>query len=232
MSQKGQKVGEVDYVFRRSTSNSTGVVTTLNVTGLEVEADTPYIVEIHQHKGRNGRELLATAEVRTSKKGNQITVPQAVVKETDAIKPGVPAILKLFELVEEEPDVGVSDSASVLGRHDVSSDPTCEDNCDARLYSERAKEYLEQAGGSAELTFRNLRNQQETTQVTHCNYATSGNAISFKKRIRKDIDAQPGDLIEIIKPSDPQDKDVEELIREMHGMMMEMYNEWMEQQND
>jgi len=37
---------------------------------------------------------------------------------------------------------------------------------------------------------------------------------------------------ELSAPKPNDDKDVEELIREMHGMMMEMYNEWMQQQND
>jgi len=233
MASKGEQAGEIRYVFRRSESNPTGVVSTVSIgNDVDVEPSTEYILEAHRDNGRNGREKIATTEIRTSETGKQLTIPKATIEETEQIKPGVPVVLKLFEVEEEEaeePQVEISDNASVLGRNTVSADPSCSDGCDARLHSEPAKEYLDSLGGTGELKFRNLRTNEEVVGESHSNYQKTGNAVQFKKRLREQINAQHGDLIEIIKPGRKEDKSVEELIREMHGMMMEMYNDYLEQ---
>jgi len=234
---QGDLVGvKKDYVFRHTDRVDHNVVTTVTVGDLDLDGGETYIGEIVNNGGRGGNETIATAEMNVSGDGNSLTIPYEVVRNSDKIVPGQTVNIKVFERVEVPEQI--SDSADILGRAEVVADPSVRDNCDARLTCEVASEYL--GDKRKTLRFRNTRTHEESEAETHSDYDKKTNAVSFPIELRERISAQPNDLIEIIKPAqsegadetNAEDKDVEELIREMHSMMMEMYNDYLEHTND
>jgi len=233
MQEKGQKIGEMDYVFRRSESSQTEVVNSINITDLSVNQDTEYFLEIYKNNGRNGREKIAATNVKTSKDGYRTSLPSETINNTEAIKPGVSAVLKLYTLAEKsDTQKTLTESIDVLDLSPVGSS-SARDGCDSRLYSERVKEYLEKQNGKAELTFRNVENGKQTVEKTTSEYESSKNAIGFPISIREQIDAKPGDTIELAKPNQTKiSPDTKAKIEEMHNMIEEMYGAYTTTKND
>jgi hypothetical protein len=234
---QGDLVGvKKHYVFRHTDRADHNVVTTITVGELDLDGGETYLVEIQNSGGRGGNETIVTAEMNVSEDGQSLTIPYEVVRDSNKIVPGQTVNIKVYERVEVPEQI--SDSADILGRAEVVGDPSVRDNCDARLTCESASEYL--GNDRKTIRFRNVRTKEEYEVETHSNYDKKTNAVSFPIIVREAISAEPADLIELIKPAQAasesedaaEDKDVEELIREMHGMMMEMYNDYLEHKND
>jgi len=235
---KGSFVGSIDnYVLRYSEQPDHNVVTTVRVGDLDLEGGHAYVIEIHNNGGRGGNKNITTTKVNTSQSGETVTIPTQVVRESDMLVPGQTVNIKVFEYAEAESQI--ADSTKVLDRTTVAKDKCVRDNCDSRLASQAVCEFL--GNDRRVLKFRNTRTQEETKGTTHSNYDKEGYAVSFPISVREKISAQPGDLIEIISPAQNDDmeltnqsadKDVEQLIREMHSAMMDMYNDYLERQDD
>jgi hypothetical protein len=231
--QKGELIAtKKNYVLRHTENNSQNIVTSVDVTSLDLTANNRYFVVVKGNNGPKGNSKIGSFSASTDKYGSNITIPIDFIKQKEQMKPGKTVDIRFHREIEA---TNLNDPAEVLGRAEVVEDTTVSDNCDARLTCEPVSDYLGEKYGV--IRFRNTRTQQECEAQTHSTYESDNNAVSFPKEIRSQIDARPGDLIELIGPADSSpdatdDKDVEELIREMHGMMMEMYNDYLEAQND
>jgi len=234
MQEKAEYVGTIDHVFRYTDRQEHNVVQNIGVSELDLEASTEHIITVDINGGRGGNETVLETTVNTNKEATQVSIPHEDIEKTEAIVPGRTAVLKVYTVEEEEVSEGLSDNTSVIARTTVKSDPSSSDDCYSLLHDKSVAEFL--SGTTKKLRFRNTRTMQESVGECHSDYDRWGN-FTFPSEVREAIGAQPDDLIEIIASSDaestaPHEQDVESLIREMHGMMMEMYNEYMELQNE
>jgi len=230
--EKGAKVDDMNgYVIRHGNSNKYNVVTSVSVSSLELSPSTEYIVEVMNERGPSGASNVGTFKAKTSANGENITIPTSFIEEHDEILPGQTVNLEFYErLPPQDEAVGISDNSRILGRSEVVADPSVSDGCDARLTCEKASKAI--SSGGETLKFRNTRTQMEIVSQTHADFAAEKNHISFPQEIRRSIEARPGDLIEIIRP-EPRgvngDREQEELIRETHRMVSEMYEAYLQQ---
>jgi len=234
MQEKAEHVGTINHVFRYTDQQEHNVVQNIGVSELDLEASTEYIITVDINGGRGGNETVLETAVNTNKEATQVSLPHEDIEKTEAIAPGRTAILKVYTVEEDDVADGLSDNTSVIARTTVKADPSSSDDCYSLLHDKSVAEFL--SGTSKKLQFRNTRTMQESVAECHSDYERRGH-FTFPSEVRESIGAQPDDLIEIIASSDgestsPDEQDVESLIREMHGMMMEMYNDYMELQNE
>jgi len=215
------------YVFRRTDSNRTGIVSTVRVSDLDLEPQTEYELEILEDSGQRGTIKLAGGiVVNTSKDGETITIPLDDLESRDAIMPGVSSKLEFYP--HEGQEHHVIDTAK------VSIDTTNNDGCNSQLHSPKASDYVDNNGKRTNVIFRNTRNGKTTTAETHTKYKNKTTRLLFPVDARKDIDANVRDKIEIIKPKSENTEDesiglekLTALVRENNHILTKLESEYM-----
>jgi len=236
MLEKGNKLAHKRYVFRKSESNKTGVVSTVSVSDLDLDPKTDYFVEISKDNGPNGKNMLTTMKTTTSSSANQINISTSVITDVEGIAPGVSAGLTFYEVVStKNTDNDTNDNTDLanrlLGVANVAVDNTASDGCDSRLHCQAASRYLDNQGKEGLLKFRNKRNNKETVAESHSNYQSNKNCVHTSIDVRQNIDTEPGDEIELFRidgGEDIADTRTAERIEEMHEMVSEMYEAYLE----
>lgn len=235
MAEKGKKVGEVSSVLRWTDSHGHNVQVNISVDGAGVECGEEYIAVIELYQGPDGMESVAEFEVTIHSNDKRITLPKDVIQSSDALVPGRSIKISFYGVIEDkditsqdqsQENYGISDSAEVLGRATPNKDPSSSDGLDSTLYHSAVGQYLEQNGESM-LKFRNIASGKETLGTSYAGYVDKESRFSFPKTVRDEIDVSEGDLIEIIKPAQA-DSDDEDKIDEIHRMVSEMYEAYLE----
>jgi len=223
MSQKGKKIGAVKQTLGIAEDKPKRVSPNIAPTNLDVEHGKSYLIELGIDRGQKGIEHVTEFTARTSNGKGRIHIPKSVVEGHDIIEPGRTIQATVFEVNKSDQDF--VDNSKVLDRATVVEDTSISDDCDARIKAHTAYEYLDDK--EKLLKFRNVDKNQEVTAMSNQNVPDGD--ISFTIGARKAINASPGDLIEVIKTETESDKDSQELIEEMHEMITEMYNAYLEQ---
>jgi len=234
MVEKGTYLGTMkNRVLRYSDAVDHNVVQTILVKDLELEPKEDYFVEMYTHGGQGSGEYITDFVATRHADKNQINIPKDVVTSNKAIQPGRTVDIKFYECVGEEDTFG--NSSQVLDRTQVIAASQKKDGCDSRLHSEDVARYLQENGPTA-LKFRNLRTSKECVAKSNSDYKGSSERFFFSKHARNMVDAAPGDLIEIIAEGcgveDDVDAETGELIKEMHDMVSEMYDAYIDAKND
>ncbi len=228
---KGDKVESIKHTFARSDSG--GVVTNISYSvDCNIQPSTEYILDIVN----NGRTHVDTSEIEPfrvtthNESNNTFNIPKRLI-DKHGIRPGHNVKINIYEPAMPADFVqDFTDDASVIGRTEVIGDSDNKDGCACRLQEKATYEYL--SSGKKSITFRNVEKKKEKTSVTSQNKVA--NRFSFPISVREDIDAEPGDLIELIKP---RDEDVDksgdkEKIDEMYEMISELYEAYTAAKND
>jgi len=182
-------------------------------------------------RGQKGIEHVTEFTAQTSNGKGRIHIPKSVVEGHDIIEPGRTIQATVFEVNKSDQDF--VDNSKVLDRATVVEDTSISDDCDARLKAHTAYEYLDDK--EKLLKFRNVDKNQEVTAMSNQNVPDGD--ISFTIGTRKAINASPGDLIEVIAPAEKEggtsdDHNRDEQIDEMHEMISEMYESYIQAKND
>jgi len=221
MSDKGQHVGSVETTLGISETQSHGVSNNISTQKAGVNPGESYIVELYSNHGPNGIEKIDEFEGKIANSQNRMTLKNDIVNSHDVIEPGRSIKLKFYEI---DPVSDFTDNSKVIDRCSAILDTSNSDNISSSLASEKVHSWLD--GQTKQLKFRNTRNQKEAVGRSSPNKTRNG--FTFAIDVREEIDANSGDLIEIISAEQEQDKEVDEMISEMHSMMMEMYNDYVE----
>ena len=227
----GERVESIKHTFARS--HSGGVVTNISYSvDCNIEPNTEYILDIVN----NGRTNVDTSEIEPfrvkthNESNNTFVIPKPII-DKHGIRPGHNVKINIYEPTEPTDFVqDFTDDASIIGRTEVIGDSDNRDGCACRLQEKNTYEYL--SSGEKSLKFRNVEKKKEAIEVTSQNKVP--NRFSFPISVREDINAEPGDLIELIKLSD---EDVEELgdkekIDELYEMVSELYEAYTAANND
>jgi hypothetical protein len=231
MARKLGRVGVAsNVVFRYSESNGLGVVKCINIEDADAEGDTRYMVELIKNNGPNKSQKIAEFVGKTRDSGNHMTVPAAVIRNTEDIKPGRTVNVYLYEMVEED-SVELSDSSEVLARTEFIK------RSSASFYNRAVSDYLEKENAD-KIKVRNTKNGKEVVAKTHTDYEQENdkNRFRFPPSAYDELDASPGDLAEIM-PVEESDESVTELsqkeeIQEIHDMVSEMYDAYLSTKDD
>jgi hypothetical protein len=234
MSESKQPVHIVEnYVFRKSESTPHGIVNIVSIGDSLLEPGESYKAELILQQGPNGIEKIASFEVNVDNGGSVISIPKETIETTEMIEPGRTVNIKIFPNPKWDPN-DFSDSSGVIARVETAKGKY-DGTPDCRMYSAKVSKYLN-SSKSNKLKFRNVRTNESAIAESHADYSSGENAFFFPIDAREKVSASPNDLIEIIEVEETEPisegKDVERLIREMHSMMMEMYNDYLESQND
>jgi len=243
VQKKGEKaVVKADYALRYTDSNDHGVVQSISLP--ESDSLVPkdeYIVEMYNDCGRNGKEKITEFTATLGGNGRSVTLPTDVITSNEDVRPGQTVFLVVYEVKQTKSDkesISISDSDTIIDRVTVRKDKTSKDNCDSSVYSMPVSEYLTEHGPTR-VKFRNVRTSKEAVAKSHANYSTNKGRVQFPSKARKKMDTKPGDLIEIIKvkseggKSDSgADSDMQTQIDEVHAMVQEMYDAYLDAQND
>jgi len=228
---KGEKVESIKHTFARNDSD--GVVTNISYSvDRNIQPSTDYILDIVN----NGITHVDTSEIEPFRitthntTNNTFNIPKRLI-DKHGIRPGHNVKINIYEpAVPADFVQDFTDDASVIGRTEVIADSDNRDGCACRLQNKAAYEYL--GSGEKRLKFRNVEKAKETTGAASQHKVA--NRFSFPISVRKDIDAEPGDLIELIKP---KDESVEKLghnekTDEIYEMISELYEAHIAAKND
>jgi len=228
MPQKGEHIGSMSHTLGLAESKTHNISNAIHTANVPVERGTEYLIELTVKSGTkqsSGPFCEFTANVVKSQ--DRFTIPKKVIEENNELVPGRTVKIDFYQL-EQSDEMELKDDNSVIDRVEVRSDKTNPDGVDSQLHSERVHEWI---GDEYKwVKFRNTRTKKESMEKVTTN--KTRNRFSFPINVRRDIDAKEGDLVEVIEVVTQSDKDVEELIREMHGVMMELYNTHLEQNDD
>jgi len=230
MFQKGERVGTIQTTLGRAPSKEHNVSQRIGLANMDdVENGETYIISVSGYGPLEIDEFELEVTIHESQKA--FSMPAKEIKD-NGLRPGHCISIQIFEKVEQPV---ISDNAAIIDRVNVNKDSHRMGNIDNKLYSKKVCSYIGN-DESSEVKFRNTKNGKE--EMGEVKQYPKPTEFSFPSVVRRGINPSPGDLIEIIAPknqenhTEDEDKDVEELIREMHGMMMEMYNDCMESQDD
>lgn len=237
MPRKGKRIGSVKHTLGLAESKEHRVSAHVPVKSIDVSIGEEYYIELAAVRGQSGDDYIDSFTANVDKQ-SRFCIPKPVIESNDKIEPGRTIRASLFESVEEEEPAELADDAKVLDRVEPVADSSQSDGLHSGLHSATVWDHLQE--GNSKLKFRNTRTQKEAIGEAQPYEAKNerGYRFSFPYHVRQQIEAESGDLIEVIAVSQQEatttveDKDVEELIREMHSMMMEMYNTYLEQHGE
>jgi len=234
MGELGELIGEKRVVLRRSNGsyNGNNVQQQIRISDLDVGEKQDIIVQLHT-SGRDSKDVEVEFEASVHKGGRTFAIPTDVIEDND-LHPGETVVVRLYECsIAFEDGWGDEfvDSKNVIDRVTANKDGQNTSGVDNRLSSESAVEYIEGLDGEAKMMFRNARTEKEGVGETHTNYQGHGNELYFPNKVRKHIDASPGDTIELIAPEDADtdvgdtlaETPVPEEVQEIHEMVTELY---------
>lgn len=236
MVDKGENVGtRQGYVLRRSSNG--GIVSTITVNGLELEPETQYVAVLERQNGPNPTTEIAEFHTKTDKKAKAINIPKNEVDENQELKPGISVNVKMYEtlspdeLAERENNQTVQNisGSKVISRVEAVADESNSDGIHSILRSAPAAKYISE-NEITRVKFRNLDKNEEAFGITHTDYSTNGK-IAFPHRVRKLIDVEPGDLIELVDV-DGNNTRLENKVEEIHDMVSEMYTAYLNNKDD
>jgi len=238
IKQPGDKVGSVRHTFGRTDSNpeyaTQQMVYLASIDG--VEKDTEYFVEF-KSAGRSNIDYSDQEPflIKTHSSQCAFNVPRRILNEND-ILPGHCAFINLYEVdkVKDEQTDFIDDS-SIIGRTTVVSNKSNSDNCRSSLRDKKIYKYI--GDGEMNLKLRNVKNGKETYVLTSQN-GSGRYEFSFPISKREALDAEPGDLIEVIDVDAENDNDSspglprDEKIDAMYEMVSELYDAYTAAKND
>jgi len=225
MSQKGDRVGSITTTLGLAESKSHNISNTVNTTDTSAERGEKYIVEFTKKNGtKEVSGPICEFEVQIVNSQDRFTIPKRVIDANDEIVPGRTLKVDLYEVKKPKRQV-LEDDSAVLDRITAESDRTNSDGVGSTLRSETVYKWLDDQ--FKQVKFRNARTQKES--VVEVSRNKTRNGFTFPVDSRKEMDTKQGDLIEVITVEQDSEKNPEELIKEMHSMMMEMYNAYLEQ---
>jgi hypothetical protein len=182
-------------------------------------------VRVEEYNQNKSKEI-ANYETKVYETEPGITLRKSVIESND-LKPGSSVRFTIHELPEDEPAQDFVDNASVIGRCEAIADQTTSDGLDARLYSGAVCNWLNEK--QKLVVYRNTRTGLEVSQTAKP-YKES-KAFSFPAKAREEIQAKPGDCIEILKietrPNENTGSDfdeIKEVVESMHDMVQELYD--------
>ena len=232
---KGEKVVSFNHTFsRRSDEGTSGKINF--PTESEIDNETRYVIEMKDATGPGfDAEDISPITVKTHSEGNNsFAIPKSVI-ETHEILPGHTVNITVHEYEKPDEDIQTFSDAAVLGRATVATDRKNSDECYPALSSSELHEMIPDS--VAMFKFRNVSKNKET--VGESSRLSSNNGIKFPISVREDIDAEPGDLIEVINHdsvNDDNDTQLEltngEKIDEMYEMVSELYDAYTAAKND
>lgn len=230
--EKADVVASIEnHVLRYAESTETGVVQTISVTELNLDGSSKYEMALINNKGRGGDEVIGETAVKTDKKARNITIPVSFIREHDEVRPGQTVNVVFYQYTENNTQtVAISDERSIIDRAKVCKDSGVSDNCDSRLYSEKAANHL--SSSPKVMKFRNTRTGEEALAETHANHTSRVNVVSFPMSARRKVSAQPDDLIEIVDVGGESEKNNQELIHEMYEMISELHEAYLQQTDE
>lgn len=231
---KGEAIGSFRHTFARNEGSDHPVQQTVYVNTIGgVEKDTEYFVEL-KNPGKSAVDFseIEPFIVKTHNGQTSFSIPLEIIKE-HGILTGHCAIIKIYEVNEvESPTIECTDS-SLIGRAEVSSDASMTDGCHSALRNKHISSYI--GDDEVYLKFRNLKNGKDASAYISQNAREY--EFSFPISVRKAIDAEPGDLIEVISKRDQRREcteniDRDEKIDEMYEMVSELYDAYTAAKND
>jgi len=229
---KGDKVVSFNHTFsRRSAERPSGKVQFPAQS--DIENETEYVIEI-KNVGGQGFDASAINPmiVKThSGENNSFSVPKSVI-DGHGILPGHSVRIVMYEYEQPDMDIRHFDESQVLDRANVVGDSSKADGCYSALNSAKLYEALPEDG--LLVKFRNVSKKEEVVGKTA--RLSSQDRIRFPKRIRHALDAEPGDLIEVIEPGQHEEQDADlndtEKIDAMCEMVSELYDAYTAAKND
>lgn len=234
MVDKGNEVVSEPVVLKRKKNayNSNQVEPQIYTSELADLKGQEVIVEVSKRQNST-YETVAEFSGTVYNKEAGITLKTEVVEENDLL-PGEQIKVTVFERAVQ---MKLEDDGSVMGRAKAFSSKANADGVDSRLYCEAVHKRLDRGGQL--LKYRNARTGKEATgrAVAH----KEKNSISFRQDVRQSIDAQPGDLIEIVEnPGNTSDSNNRseavavpaEKIDEMYEMLSQLHEAYTQRQND
>jgi len=232
----GKKVASIRHTFGRNSGSNHPIAQNISARDIDdVERETEYFVDL-TNSGRSGVDFsrIDPFIVTTHTSKTAFTIPIDIIREYD-ILPGHNVTIKIYEVEEVKTESAeFVDDSNVIGRPKVMSDNTSADGCSSRLIDSRAYDYIGEDAIS--LTFRNLKNDKQTT-ASGITRNEHDNGFTFPINVRKEIDASPKDLIEIIdadhgKEYQSKEHRQSEKIDAMYEMISELYDAYTVAKND
>lgn len=227
-------IGYVQKTLSLAESNENNVSHRISINDLDVENDEFYYIEVFVPRGPEGEEFVC--DFSGECQDNKISLPKPEIKKNDLLVPGRTIKLYVYETPNDETksdDSGIEAlEGKVLARTSAVLDKSCARNVHSSVFSKQAVKHIEEKDIN-KIKFRNLRTGKEAVCQPKIKVDKDNGSyrIEFPQNVREELDTKPKDLLEIIDPS-LGENNVEELIREMHGMMMEMYNDYLEQKDE
>jgi bifunctional DNA-binding transcriptional regulator/antitoxin component of YhaV-PrlF toxin-antitoxin module len=230
MAQKGMEIGEKTVTLRRSTTveNSQNVYNMVKLKDFDVSNNEKIYVEIFESHGGAGYGTSWVAKVYESQK--RITLPKSVI-ENGNLRPGDVVDFVFYRLGEQQDgkDENVIDTCTAV------VDKSKEDNVKHYLNSKKVCVYFNSHNGYPTVELENKRNGK-TTEFCPSNVESNENEghyyFNFPKETRKSLETTPGDEI-AVKKVDGRDTTYDNgKIEEIHSMVSEMYDAYLESKND
>jgi bifunctional DNA-binding transcriptional regulator/antitoxin component of YhaV-PrlF toxin-antitoxin module len=230
MSRKGSKIGEKTVTLKRAPSadNSQNVRSQINVSGVGLDhGQEIYVKAFESHKSTGWGDSWESKVYNIYKR---ITFPKAKLESANLL-PGDTVIFEFFELENGD----LTESSEVIDRVNATKDRSNNDKVQSRLNSKDVYEYINERGGITKLKVRNVRTGKSTTYMAKSRGSTDHHhyRCNFPQDIREEIGAEPDDLIEVITTNESEDFDLSqrEMVKEMYGMVTEMYDAYLENKN-
>jgi len=194
------RIGDVDTVLRYAESKPNNVATLYNVSDLDLEPSTEYLVKLFG-RSRNKNTLITKFRANTGKRAREITIPKDVIAQNEEVKPGQSIKFRVYEIVRDE-ELELTEDERELMRSDgcvtdisTAARGKASDGCYSRLASAKIADFI--GDGSEELVlFKNLRNGQTSRYYAGATAAdTDSKNVEFPISLRRRIDAESGDQI-------------------------------------
>lgn len=231
MVEKGEKIGECRAVVRRSPSQFNEVNSQISIEDLDVGTGETYVVEWYQNdSGSMDRLGCTVSDVYSTNKG--ITLPRKIIKEND-IKPGQVITARVHEASEGNgSEQSIVEGGEFSDLATIVKDSYRTDGIDSSIASEPAWKYLKRGGELLEFTNPDTGDSYVAKANAHKNKYN----ITFPYEARREIDAEPGGVVEI-SPGDEDpnltdgghepigDMEPLEILKEVHRMVREIEKE-------
>jgi hypothetical protein len=246
MEMTTNRIGDVDTVLRYAESNPEDVATLYNVSDLDLEPSTEYLVELFG-RTRNKNTLITKFRANTGKRAREITIPKDVIVQNEEAKPGQSVRFRIYDIVRDG-ELGLTENNKKLMSSDecltdisTAARGKASDGCYSRLASAKIADFIGD-GGEELVLFKNLRNGETSQYYAGASAADiDSKNVEFPISLRRRINAEPGDQIFLAvgdieemadsddsstddtqkRVADDQIKQLIEKVDEIHNVIME-----------
>jgi len=230
MAQKGMKIGEKTVTLRRSTTveNSQNVYNMVKLADFDVSNNERIYVEVFESHGGTGYATYWIAKVYDTQK--RITLPKSVI-ENGNLLPG-DVVNFVFYRLDEQQDAKSEDAIDTCT---AVVDKSNEDNVKHYLNSKKACRYFNSFDGYCTVELENKRNGKSTEfcpSNVESNEKEGHYYFNFPTEIRSTLETTPGDEIAVKKVENKRTNNNDMKIEEIHSMVSEMYDAYLESKND